>query len=149
MAAAYFDYTDTAARLRTQREAKQITQENMARLLDMSFTMYRNIETGKRPLTVPTLLKLCNILDIEASQLAPGLAGKYHIQQDHVQQDGNTLHDTSNANNGVVVYEQSFEAERRIWEKLENANKEIIATKDEIIAAKDEIIEALKLALSK
>jgi transcriptional regulator with XRE-family HTH domain len=136
MAAAYFDYTDTAARLRTQREAKQITQENMARLLDMSFTMYRNIETGKRPLTVPTLLKLCNILDIEAPQLAPGLAGKYNVQQDNKE-----FSDHAQAI-GIAVTEQTFEAERRVWEELDKSRK---AT----IAAQQETIETLKITLTK
>jgi transcriptional regulator with XRE-family HTH domain len=140
MAALYFDYTDTAARLRSQREAKQITQENMARLLDMSFTMYRNIEAGKRPLTVPTLLKLCNILDIEAHQLAPGLAGtNYIITQ--------TANDQATANG--VVNQAQLEAERRVWEELNQANKVIITAKDETIAAKEEAIKALKLTLQK
>jgi transcriptional regulator with XRE-family HTH domain len=129
----YFDYTDTASRLRSHREAKQITQDDMARLLDMSFTMYRNIEAGKRPLTVPTLLKLCNILDIEAHQLAPGLAGtNYIITQ--------TANEQANAGGGMVINQQNAEA----WQAAEQAYKMALTAKDQTISTLEEIVEILK-----
>jgi transcriptional regulator with XRE-family HTH domain len=130
MAAASFDHHDTAARIRTHREAKAISQDDMARLLDMSFTAYQKLEAGKRLLTVPTLFKLANVLGVDAEAIVPGLTGKYNVHH-------NSSHDQASV---ITVNEHAFEKERQLWQELDVANKVTIA-------AQKEAIKALKLAL--
>ena len=53
--------------IRQARIKKWLSQENMAEMLHLSNTAYGDIERNKTELTVNRLLKICEILNIEAS----------------------------------------------------------------------------------
>ena len=129
----YSDHLRIAQRIRTHRQAKDISPDDMARLMDMSATTYRKLEAGSRSLTVRNLERLAEILDVMPAELVPSMASsKYNVYS-------NTSHDQASV---LTVYEQAFEAERQLWQELDKAKK---AT----IAAQLETIEALKKVLDK
>lgn len=55
-------------KIRSLRERKGKTQEEMARALDMTRPTYNAIETGKRELTIGELHRLCNLLGVTVEQ---------------------------------------------------------------------------------
>ncbi|MDO4276772.1 MAG: helix-turn-helix transcriptional regulator [Eubacteriales bacterium] len=51
-------------RLREARKQKNITQEQLSELTDVSVSEISRIETGRNSTTIDTLLKFCDVLDI-------------------------------------------------------------------------------------
>lgn len=58
-------------RLREEREKAKFSQMELSLESGVSQNMITYIETGKRTPTLSTLLKLCNALNIDASELFP------------------------------------------------------------------------------
>jgi transcriptional regulator with XRE-family HTH domain len=67
--------------LRIARISAGLTQSALAGAVGLERTSITNIESGSQTVTVPTLVKLCEILDVSPAQLVPveseggGLAG--------------------------------------------------------------------------
>jgi XRE family transcriptional regulator, regulator of sulfur utilization len=56
-------------KVRLTRLNRGLSQENMADMLHISTTAYGDIERGKTELTIPRLLKICQILGVELTEL--------------------------------------------------------------------------------
>ncbi len=52
-------------RLRRLREERKLTQSGLARMLDLSPSYLNQIEQNQRPLTMPVLLRLSEVLDVD------------------------------------------------------------------------------------
>lgn len=59
-------------RLRKRRLEKNLTQENMAELLDISVKHYSEIERGITGISVERLIELSNLLDLNIDYLLKG-----------------------------------------------------------------------------
>ena len=57
------DYAALGRRIREARERLDITQEKLAELAVLSATHMSNIENGKTKLSLPTLVRIANVLD--------------------------------------------------------------------------------------
>lgn len=57
-------YYDLLAKFRKIREAKGLTQEELADMADINRTTLSKIETGERNATVSTLLRLAQAMDM-------------------------------------------------------------------------------------
>ncbi|MDB4178518.1 helix-turn-helix transcriptional regulator [Flavobacteriaceae bacterium] len=55
--------------LRLIRQQKQLRQKTVAKLCDMDSGSYSNIENGKRNITILTLFKISNVLNVSMTQL--------------------------------------------------------------------------------
>ena len=55
--------------LRLIRQQKQLRQKTVAKLCDMDSGSYSNIENGKRNITILTLFKISNVLNVSMPQL--------------------------------------------------------------------------------
>ena len=55
--------------LRLIRQQKQLRQKTVAKLCDMDSGSYSNIEKGKRNITILTLFKISNVLNVSMTQL--------------------------------------------------------------------------------
>lgn len=55
---------DYKALIRRKRQEKGISQNHLAKLVGISQPYMNQIETGVRNPTLPTLMKICEILDI-------------------------------------------------------------------------------------
>ena len=73
--------------LQDERKAKKISQEKLAKLSGLDRTFISLIETGKRNPTFTTILKICEALEIDPSELFSIYEKKdpdYHVKgRDH------------------------------------------------------------------
>ena len=63
------DYHAIGQRIRFARTKAQMTQERLANLANLSLPHVSNIETGNTKVSLPTLIKLANILDVSLDDL--------------------------------------------------------------------------------
>ena len=60
------DYVAIGKRIQKARKKKHMTQRVLAESVDISASHLSNIERGKKPVGLLTLLKICNALNITA-----------------------------------------------------------------------------------
>lgn len=63
------DYIQLGSRLRKERLKHNFTQERLAEKIDVSHAYIGQIERGERSLTLETLIKLSNQLEVTADEL--------------------------------------------------------------------------------
>ncbi|MEC0092216.1 helix-turn-helix domain-containing protein [Paenibacillus macquariensis] len=63
------DYIQLGSRLRKERLKHNFTQERLAEKIDVSHAYIGQIERGERSLTLETLIKLANQLEVTADEL--------------------------------------------------------------------------------
>ena len=63
------DYTAIGRRIKAARKRGKITQEVLAERAGISTPHMSNIETGKTKLGLPTIIAICNILDVSVDEL--------------------------------------------------------------------------------
>lgn len=63
------DYMQLGTRLRQERLKHKLTQERLAEKIDVSHAYIGQIERGERSLTLETLIKLANQLEVTADEL--------------------------------------------------------------------------------
>ncbi|OAB38719.1 transcriptional regulator [Paenibacillus macquariensis subsp. defensor] len=63
------DYIQLGSRLRQERLKHNFTQERLAEKIDVSHAYIGQIERGERSLTLETLIKLANQLEVTADEL--------------------------------------------------------------------------------
>jgi len=63
---------DIAKRLKAIRSSKNITQEKMSELLDISYGTYVKIENGRQNLTIKRLLDICSVLNVTSDAIIHG-----------------------------------------------------------------------------
>lgn len=59
------------ARIREAREASQISQDRFSFVAEIERAYYGSIERGRRNLTVATLVKIANALEVDAGTFLP------------------------------------------------------------------------------
>ena len=57
------------SKIRKERRLKEISQTNLAKKIDISASYLNLIENGRRKITVPLLIKICNELDLSLKDL--------------------------------------------------------------------------------
>lgn len=63
------DYVAIGQRIRRCRRNADITQQQLAKMIDCSTSFIGHIERGTRKLSVETLLAICHALHVSADQL--------------------------------------------------------------------------------
>lgn len=63
------DYTAIGKRIQKARKKKRMTQRELAENVDISASHLSNIERGKKPVGLLTLLKICTALNITADSV--------------------------------------------------------------------------------
>lgn len=71
-----YDYEPIGMRIRRARKNKGVTQEYLAEKMDMSCQHISNIERGLGGVSVPSLMEICNILNVSADYILFGKATK-------------------------------------------------------------------------
>lgn len=69
-----YDYEPIGKRIKEVRKKRGFTQEYIAERLDVSCQHISDIERGLNGMSVPTLMVLCKILDIDADYILFGTA---------------------------------------------------------------------------
>ncbi len=120
-------------KIRQIREAKNKTQEELAEALGIAQSAYNLLERGKRKIAVNELLKIAEVLQtpIESFFKEESKAVVYNHQ-----------HDNENPINYQQIYNEKFDNERSLYEKL-------LAEKDKIIGDKNAEIAYLRELLAK
>lgn len=73
------DYVALGKRIRAERRRQDLTQEQLAELADISESFMGHIERGGRVLSVETLIKLANALNLSVEYI---VCGAYNYQPD-------------------------------------------------------------------
>lgn len=105
------------------RKSRKMTQEEVANLLEISVTAYRELERGNTSIVNPNIVKLADAMDISTEEL---VLGYYPTQAQDI-----SVEDVREEYGSKVDI-----LERRIaqLEKLVDSLEETIASKNEIIA---------------
>lgn len=105
------------------RKSRKMTQEEVANLLEISVTAYRELERGNTSIINPNVVKLADAMDISTEEL---VLGYYPTQAQDI-----SVEDVREEYGSKVDI-----LERRIaqLEKLVDSLEETIASKNEIIA---------------
>ncbi len=117
--------------LRKIRKARRLTQEEMAGMLDISLTAYRDLEKGSTNIVNSNIIKIAELLETSAEEIVLG----YHP----VQAGGRQLEDVR------AEYGERVEVlQRRIadLEELVRSLKDSVNTKNEIISMLKKSIES-------
>lgn len=73
------DYKELGKRIRAERRKKDLTQEKLAEMAEISDSFMGHIERGGRTLSIETLAKLANALDLSLEYI---LCGEFNYQPD-------------------------------------------------------------------
>lgn len=90
-------------KIKTARIAKKYTQEYVAEHINVSTDLFRNIENGRNIGSLPTLLNICNLLDVSPNDLFYELIDK---KETHI--DTTLLH----------YFQEFSEKERDVFKKI-------------------------------
>lgn len=71
------DYVALGKRIRAERKRQELTQEQLAEMADISESFMGHIERGGRVLSVETLIKLANALNLSVEYI---VCGEYNYQ---------------------------------------------------------------------
>ncbi|NBH75855.1 helix-turn-helix domain-containing protein [Rodentibacter pneumotropicus] len=116
---------DLKEKIRTMREIRKWSQEEMAEKMNMSLNGYARIERGETKLSLEKLEQIANIFNMDALEfMQTANKGVYFMLND-------------SADNNNVTYYGSNELSAVEIEKL----KLIIQNKDNLILFKDELIK--------
>ncbi len=78
-------YSLFGSRVRALRERRQVTQEELARRVDLSRTSITNIEKGRQRVLLHQILDLANALDAKPADLFPTAASGKPLRDDVAQ----------------------------------------------------------------
>jgi len=73
------DYKELGKRIRAERRRQDLTQEKLAEMADISDSFMGHIERGGRTLSIETLAKLANALNINIEYI---VCGEHNYQPD-------------------------------------------------------------------
>ncbi len=105
------------------RRSRKMTQEEVANLLDISVTAYRELERGGTSIVNPNVVKLADAMDISTEEL---VLGYYPVQAQDI-----SIEDIREEYGSRVNMLEQRVAQ---LEKLVDSLEETIASKNEIIA---------------
>ena len=129
-------------KIRTLREEKQWSQEEMAAKLDMSRNGYAKIELGKTKPNIDKLLKIAQLLDVEISDLFQADEKNVLVfmnsenLHENIQQIGNYYRDSAD-----------FAAEQEKLLMIIQHKDEIIAQQNRELATLEKLVASLELRL--
>ena len=63
------DYVAMGRRMKLKRREKKMSQEEMAKAVQISMSFYGNIERGKRIPSIDTMVAIANVLDVGTDYL--------------------------------------------------------------------------------
>ncbi len=72
--------TALCQRIRKIREAKDLKQEDMAYVLEISQKTYSKIETGATKLSVERLIEIANLLEVDVAELLKFTVTEVHTE---------------------------------------------------------------------
>ena len=75
----YIDYKELGKRIRAERRKQDFTQEKLAEMADISDSFLGHIERGGRTLSIETLAKLANALNMSIEYI---VCGEFNYQPD-------------------------------------------------------------------
>ena len=78
------DYKELGKRIRDERKHQGFTQEKLAELADISDSFMGHIERGGRTLSIETLAKLANALNLSIEYI---VCGEFNYQPDMLPED--------------------------------------------------------------
>ncbi len=78
-------YADLGARIRGARKLARVTQERLATAVGLSRASIVNIEKGRQPLAVETLVAIAHALNAPASSLIPERHPPLRVEADKLQ----------------------------------------------------------------
>ena len=73
------DYKELGKRIREERRKQELTQEKLAEMADISDSFLGHIERGGRTLSIETLAKLANALNLSIEYI---VCGEFNYQPD-------------------------------------------------------------------
>jgi transcriptional regulator with XRE-family HTH domain len=73
------DYAELGKRIRAERRKQDLTQEKLAEMADISDSFMGHIERGGRTLSIETLAKLANALNLSIEYI---VCGEFNYQPD-------------------------------------------------------------------
>ena len=73
------DYKELGKRIRAERRRQELTQEKLAEMADISDSFMGHIERGGRTLSIETLAKLANALNLSIEYI---VCGEFNYQPD-------------------------------------------------------------------
>jgi transcriptional regulator with XRE-family HTH domain len=73
------DYRELGKRIRTERRKQDLTQEKLAEMSEISDSFMGHIERGGRTLSIETLAKIANALNLSIEYI---VCGEYNYQPD-------------------------------------------------------------------
>ena len=73
------DYKELGKRIRAERQKQELTQEKLAEMANISDSFMGHIERGGRTLSIETLAKLANALNLNIEYI---ICGEFHYQPD-------------------------------------------------------------------
>ena len=116
------DNTSIKENIRKIRKQRKMTQEDMAHLLGISVTAYRDLERGNTSIMNAHLLKIAELLETSSEELVLGYRP--------VQMPGKKLEDVqAEYSEKVMALEKEIDYLRKLVKSLE----ETIVTKNQII----------------
>lgn len=115
--------------IRSVRKSKKYTQGDMADMMGMSLTAYRDFEKGETSIVNTNLVKIADLLETTTEELVLGYRP--------IQMEGPGVEDVRTEYMGKV----------NILEKRIADLEKMIVTLEETVAAKNEIIAMLKKSL--
>jgi transcriptional regulator with XRE-family HTH domain len=71
------DYKELGKRIRSERRKQDLTQEELAEMADISASFMGHIERGGRTLSIETLAKLANVLNVSIEYI---ICGEFNYQ---------------------------------------------------------------------
>ncbi|MCL2202031.1 MAG: helix-turn-helix domain-containing protein [Oscillospiraceae bacterium] len=84
------DYKELGKRIRAERRRQDLTQEKLAEMADISDSFLGHIERGGRTLSIETLAKLANALNLSIEYI---VCGEFNYQPDMLPAE---IHDALN-----------------------------------------------------
>jgi len=88
------DYKELGKRIRAERRKQDLTQETLAEMAEISDSFMGHIERGGRTLSIETLAKLANALNMSIEYI---ICGEYNYQPAMLPED---IHDALNRMSG-------------------------------------------------
>lgn len=88
------DYRELGKRIRAERRKQDLTQEQLAEMADISDSFMGHIERGGRTLSIETLAKLANALNLSIEYI---VCGEFNYQPDMLPAE---IHDALNKMSG-------------------------------------------------
>ena len=112
------------------RKSRKMTQEEVANLLEISVTAYRELERGNTSIVNPNVVKLADAMDISTEEL---VLGYYPTQAQDI---------------SVEDVREEYGSKVDILEKRIAQLEKLVDSLEETIASKNEIIAMLKKMLA-